>query len=200
MPGLIGGPGGAMLRPRKEVSGTAYMAPIDLPFLHLYAVRGRTFAYYRRGRFRQRIRTPDGKAPLPGHAAFLDAYQRAHAAYEAGKAPAATEAAPGTIAALIAAYRASPQWRQIAPATRAYYEQGIAFLRDHYAAGPVAQMRRKDVKAIMSAAAWRAAKEAGAEPVYVPSRANKVLAALSMLLTFAMEDEWRADNPAIGVE
>lgn len=176
------------------------MAPIDLPFLHLYAVRGRTFAYYRRGSFRCRLRGPDGSAVLPGDAAFLEAYQRAHAAYEAGKAPAAPEAAPGTIAALIETYRASPQWKQIAPATRAYYEQGLTFLKDRYASGPVALMRRKDVKAIMAAAAWREAKEEGAEPVYVPSRANKVLATLSVLLTFAMEDEWRADNPAIGVE
>lgn len=152
------------------------MALVKLPYLNIYRSGGKAYGYYRRGKLRLRLR---GEVGSPE---FLAHYQVVHSAV-----PAPRPAAPGegTLADLIRRYRASPEWKGLAPATRKDYEKGLTVL-EKYSTGLVAEMERHHVRAIRD--------EAADGP---PSRANKALTMLSILLSYSVELGWRKDNPAL---
>ena len=172
-----------------------------LPYLQLYRSRGRQFAYYRRAGLRWRI---PGE---PGSPAFLAAYQARHAAFEAAPKGNAGPAAGGdrSLAALITLYRASPEWRQLKPATRTDYDKAMGRLRDDFGTGRVAGLKRQHVRAIRDRYAFKVVTKAGqqvlddsGEPVRVLTarRANKIVTMLSILCSYAIELGWIEDNPA----
>jgi hypothetical protein len=58
------------------------MSKIDLPYLWLARDRGgRLYGYYRRGKLRIPLKSPDGHRLQPGDAGFLEAYLRIDAPF-----------------------------------------------------------------------------------------------------------------------
>jgi hypothetical protein len=103
----------------------------------LILTRGTPAHYRRAGR---RVRLPD-----PADAGFLAAYQAAHAEAEAlvaERAVGTPKAAAGSLAALIAAYRASEDWQGFAVLTRDEYGRAFDRLESRYGRLSVATMPR----------------------------------------------------------
>lgn len=153
------------------------MAVARLKFVHRYVDRHGRARYYLRRAGRKAI-------PLPGtpdDPAFLAAYT---AALAADDPPPETRRAPGSIAALIASYRHSAAFRQLSPRTQYVYGRVLDRVeRDH---GPksVRTLEANHVRAII---AKRAA---------TPAAANHVLRTMRALLSHAVEQGIRPDNPA----
>lgn len=90
------------------------MVEIRVAGVKLYRSRGKLYAYHRRTGTRIRAEF--------GTAAFLVEVERLN-----GSLPA--EARPGTLGALIAAYRRSPEFLELAPRTRADYQKVFDYLQ-----------------------------------------------------------------------
>lgn len=146
---------------------------MSLPYLNRYRVRGREFAYYRRGGRNIRI------GGDPGTAQWLDSYNRIHAGFERGSGD-------GTLSELIGKYRASPEFTGRAPRTRHDYERMLAILDGGFGHLRVATMPREFV--------YRLRDKYAA----TPRKANYLIAMLSILFNFAVERGWRPDNPMHG--
>lgn len=165
------------------------MAPVTLRYVQIITSRGRQYGYYRRAGFRFRL------PGAPGSQEFLAAYQARHAAW-------ATEPAErhmllhGSLGALIALYRASPDWQQLKPSSRRDYEKFLAPLADRYGHCPVATLERHHVRQIRDAYATRPPAKPDDEPIPSPRRANKIIGVLSILMSFAIDQGWRVTNPA----
>lgn len=167
------------------------MPPTHLPYLQLITVKGRTYAYVRRAGRRRRVRGDfemQAGRLLPS-ADFLASYRAlagpatAEESVEgAGPCP---EPAPGTMAALIADFLASPDWAQLAPKTRRDYGRWLELLRSDYGDLPVASLPRAWVFK------WRDGFAA------TPRTANYAVQVLSRLLSFAVDRGYRPDNPAL---
>lgn len=164
------------------------MTRVDLPYLWLRTARGKQAAYYRRGGLVRRIRALDGAPLLPGQAGFLAAYQALHSA---AAVPERAASPPRSLAALCAAYRASDEWRDLAPATRADYGRMLDALVEAFGSKSVPDMPRSAVFAVRT----RFATDHDGKPT--PRRANKATAVLRLLLTWAVDRGWRKDNPAL---
>lgn len=143
--------------------------------------RGRVFYYYRRNR---RLTAIPGEPGSPG---FLAAYQRVHAAHEA---PGIAKAGAGTLRALVAAYRASPQWRALRASTRKDYDKSLDPLADRFGHLAVATMPRQFVIALKDEYATKDGKP-------TPRRANSIIGVLRLLLAWGVDRGWRKDNPAL---
>ncbi len=160
------------------------MAPVDLPYLNIYRSRGRMFGYYRRQGQRIRIRGEVGSAD------FLANYQRVDVEFEA-RAPARrspeASAIPGSFRALVETYRASPEFRQLAASSRRDYGRAIDGLIPKYGDLPVALMPR----------AWIIARRNELQDK--PRSANFLVAVIRRLLSYAVDLEWRPDNPALRI-
>lgn len=164
------------------------MTRIDLPYLWLSSRRGKPAAYYRRGGNAVRIKAADGTPLLPGAPGFLDAYAALHNAASATVQQ--NTPAPRSLAALIAEYRASPEWADLAPATREDYGRVLAALEERFGTRSVADMPRRAVFVVRDAFA-------GTPEHPTPRRANKVVSVLRLLLSWAVDHGWRRDNPAL---
>ncbi len=184
------------------------MAHVALPYLELYRVRGRWFAYYRRNRgaYRRRILDAQGDpVPADDAGALAIAWQREHESYQAAEAAAAEarearQVRPGSIADLVARYRASPDYAQHKPATRLDYEKGLKPLERDWGHLPVAGIRKHHVTTVRNRYAWREVKgEDGAVAKVANNRqANRVVTTLSILLSFAIDTlGWIETNPAL---
>lgn len=115
------------------------MGKLDLPYLDLVTAKGRSYGYYRRGGRRQRI---PGE---PGSPAFLQAYTRIHESWTLSAEMTDAPPVPHSVAALVAAYRASPEYRQLAPKTRRDYARYLdRFVADRGSL-PAAAMERRHV-------------------------------------------------------
>lgn len=160
-----------------------------LPYHHSYRSRTATYHYYRRGKFRARIRAAWNSPE------FAAEYAAIHARYEGAAAPRKPPPGDRTLGALIVAYRASPEWRGLAAATRKDYAKGLALLEQGPGVtGKVAGIERKHVRLLRDKAASET--DAEGEVTTIPTRGNKLLTALSILLSYAIELGWRQDNPA----
>lgn len=162
------------------------MAPVDLPYLNTYRVRGRLFAYYRRNALRVRLRGE------PGSPEFLAAYAAAHARAEAAiagvRVPGLKPPAPGSFGALVALYRSAPEYRKLADGSRAGYDRILKPLLDRFGDLPVASIPRAWVLAMRD------------ELQDTPRAANYRVAVISRLLNFAIDRGLRTDNPAARVQ
>lgn len=95
----------------------------------------------------------------------------------------------GSLAALVAAYRASPEFRQIPSAvTRANDSRYLDMIATDHGHRLVAQVRPVHVKRL---------RDAMQE---TPGKANNWLRVFRTIMRYAAENDWRADNPAAGIK
>ena len=95
---------------------------------------------------------------------------------------------PGTLLALQEAYRRSPFWRDLRPATRLSYERALAVL-EPVQKQPIVKFTTGSVAAIRDQTAATRGRW----------MANYVVVTLSVLFEFARERDWVDRNPAAGV-
>jgi integrase len=144
---------------------------------------------------------------------FLAAYQAAHKAAEAAiKAlPAARPGIiPGSMAALVIAYRSSPEWRELAAASRTDYNKALNPLVERYGKLPVATIPRQFVFKLRDDYSRMPAftREKKPKPILdatgkqvirdTPRRANRMVNVLRLLLAWAANrGGWfKGENPA----
>lgn len=124
------------------------------------------------------VRLPDADDPD-----FARAYQ------DAARTAERSTPARGTMAALVAAYRASSDYRTIpSPTTRANYSRYLDMIVADHGHRRVAELRPFHVRKIRDGMQDK------------PGKANNWLAVLKALLSFAAVNDWRADNPAAGIK
>lgn len=140
----------------------------------------------RHGKRRLYLRRPGfKKLPLPGplwSPAFMQAYEAALGQERAAVGSARTKV--GTFNALIVEYYASVNYTGLAASTQTVYRRVIENFRREYGAAPVVDLQREHVRAMVEHKA-----KAG------PAAANDLLKKLKMLCRFAVERNYRADDP-----
>ncbi len=94
----------------------------------------------------------------------------------------------GTLAAVATEYRKSPEYKSLRTKTRKNYARCIDFLCERWGAFSVAGIRRKHVLALRD------------QLGDTPATANTAVKMLRVLLAFAVEREYRQDNPAKGIK
>lgn len=164
-----------MARPRK--------GRLPLPeHIHCTMWRGKTrYSYFPfRGtpRAGKRVFLPgspyrDDASPNPD---WWEAYRRA-------AEPESITHRPGTFGALIAAYKASPEWKQRSPRTIKEAERHLAYIAAKWAPLLVDGVEPKHVISL---------RDTRAE---TPADANNLIRSLSALLGWASLRGWRRDNP-----
>jgi integrase len=145
---------------------------------------GRSRYYFRRPGFKQ--------VPLPGlpwSPSFMAAYEAAMK----GEAPPRKEigesrSQPGTIAALVAAYFSSPQFKGLSASTQATYRGIIERFRREHGHRRIATLQRDKLAEML---ANRAA---------TPTAANNWLRMVRMLMQFAIFMNMRGDDPTVGIK
>ena len=145
-----------------------------LRWVKRYRSFGKEYAYYRRDGQRVPI---EGE---PDSVEWLESYNRIHASFEKPN-----HDNTGTLGALIKAYKASPEFAQLAPRTRSDYDGLMSILDDGYGAGRVGTLQRHHAYSIRD-------KFAG-----TPRKANHLVATLRLLMNFAVKRGWRTDNPLL---
>ncbi|WP_376989724.1 tyrosine-type recombinase/integrase [Azospirillum rugosum] len=163
------------------------MVRVDFPGVNMVTKRlasgERRVYYYHRA---SGIRLPDD----PRSPEFAQAYAKLNAA----PATRLDDPKPETFAALIEAYKASPDFLQLAEETRKSYARHLDTLSlgntakggkfKGWGALPVKAVERKHVLTLRDTFMEK------------PRTANYMVQVLRLLLTFAVDRGWRADNPA----
>lgn len=160
------------------------MAPVTLPYLHIYTRRGKPFAYVRRAGKRVRVHG------VPGSPAFLANYAAALAALDGPKQPKTPETIPSSLQALWQTYIADPAYTQLAAETRKDYARLMAPILVKHGHRAVAGMTRE----------WLLS--ARAQLADTPSRANRLVAVVRLLINFGQPRKFRPreGNPALGIK
>jgi integrase len=91
---------------------------------------------------------------------------------------------PGSFGALAVDYLASPEFRQTRPNTQRVYRIVLEPLAKAHGDKPVALLERRHIKQ------WRDARSE------TPGMANMVVKVVRVLLTYAIDNDYRKDNPA----
>jgi integrase len=159
------------------------MAKVDLPYVQRFRDRyGKVRHYFRRA--------GSPRLALPGEPMsreFLAAYHTALAKQE--KRPVgADQTKPGTLGALLVEFYTSTEWANLKPVTQANYRNIYERFRADYGHNMVAALTKKNVQAMM------------AEKVATPGAARNFLKRLRGLLDFAVDRDYRDDNPAKAVK
>ncbi len=94
----------------------------------------------------------------------------------------------GALAAVATEYRKSPEYKGLRPKTRKNYLRYLDLLCERWGAFSVAGIRRKHVLALRD------------QFGDTPATANKMVTVLRVLLAFAVDREYRQDNPAKGIK
>ena len=154
------------------------MTEFDLPYVNVQKGRdGRLYYYLRRGGRRW---------PLPGEplsAEFMTEYRRLVAATEPTLPNAPCPNPPGSFGVLVDDYFASPEFRDRKPKTQRIYRMVLEQLAERYGHAPVARLERRHVKQ------WRDARSD------TPGMANMVVKIVRLLLSYAVDNNYRPDNP-----
>lgn len=164
-----------MVRPRK--------ARITLP-PHINAVRarGKTYYYFQHSRGTKRsgkaVRISGEPVNADGsmNATWWDTYRQL--AGDDGQ-----HVRRGTFAALVAAYRASPEWNELAESTREEWGRHLKHILTVWRDLLVEGVQPKHVLALRDARA------------NTPASANNLVRTLSTLLSWSVPRGWRRDNP-----
>jgi integrase len=146
------------------------MVRIDLPYLWAAKGRRRFYWFYRRDGRLTPITAPDGSRLSRGDAGFLEAYERIHADFEAAGPDAP---APGSLAHLIIAFKAAPEFLQLAARTRAEYGRYLDVINAKWGHLSVATMPREAVLKLRD------------DYQATPRTANYLTSVLRLLLSFA---------------
>lgn len=142
--------------------------------------------YFRRSRNSPRVALPG----RPGDPEFMAAYQLAIAAFEPVNPPRALAPAAGTVDALAVAYYRSPNFLGLKASTQKTYRREIDRWREKNGTKRIVQFQRRHILEQMAAR-----HEASG-----PEAANNLLRVVRILCAFAVENDWRRDNPALGVK
>jgi integrase len=94
----------------------------------------------------------------------------------------------GSISALIVSYFGAPQFLGLAPATQQTYRNILERFRAEHGDKPVALLTRQHLNAML------------ATKINTPAAANHWLRLIRVLMTFAVEEGFRKDNPATGIK
>src|SRR5262249_61781651 len=119
------------------------MVSLQLPYLWAAQGRHRLYWFYRRDGKLIPITDAQGTRLSEGDAGFLEAYERIHASFEVQGADKPTV---GTIAHLIDAYRAAPEFKQRAEKTRKDYARYLDAIKSKWGHLSVATMPREAVR------------------------------------------------------
>ena len=95
---------------------------------------------------------------------------------------------PGSVAATASAYKASPDFKRLAPKTRQYYATYLDIICQDWGPLPVSGIQRKHVLALRD------------KHMETPSKANLLVTVLRILLSFAVDREEIAINPARNIK
>ncbi len=121
---------------------------------------------------------------VPGSEQFEEEYQAARDGKRARAGGVGLKAKAGSVNALVVAFYASPEWRNLKASSQASRRRILEKLREKHGDLPVAKMHADYVKRQMIAMAE------------TPMQANRWLQLLRQLLDYAMEDGTIATNPA----
>lgn len=147
----------------------------------------------RHGKQRLYFRRPGfPRSPLPGplfSEAFWIAYHKAMDGKPVKPSAGEAKTIKGSFNDLITQYYQSLRFTQKADATKRNYKSVIEPFRAEYGDGPVADVRPKDIEAILVKAAARS------KPAAYNLRKR-----LHMLMAFAIKREFRPDNPVLLVD
>ena len=157
---------------------------LKLPYVQKLKCRhGHQRYYFRRAGY-GRVTLPG----LPGSAEFMAAYQAAIAGETAPKrVVGADRTKAGTFNALAVAYYTSADFKTLALSTQATYRGIIERFRNDHGDKPIAMLEARHIRKILD------------EKVATPAAANNLLKILHVLMQFAIERDWRRDDPTAGV-
>jgi integrase len=164
------------------------MSGIRLKYVHQWVDKRNGGAkaryYFRRPGFK--------RIPLPGllgSQEFMEAYQAALAGQALPRPMiGASRTKPGSISALVVSYLTSAAFLSLKAATQTTYRNILERFRREHGDKPVALLTRQHINAILAA------------KVSTPAEANHWLRLVKALMIFAVEDEWRPDNPTTGIK
>lgn len=171
MPPIHTSQGSSVARPRKP--------SIELPpHVNCVHVKGRPYYYVHIGRGTKSAQKPVRLPNDPRDPEFWTAYRRAMDQPE-------PQLSRNAVNALIEAYKAAPEWQQLADSTRTNWDLYLKRI----------------------SAAWGNLEVRGIEPRHVlalrdrsaatPAAANNLLRCLSSLLSWSVPRGWRTDNPCL---
>jgi integrase len=159
------------------------MTTIRLKYLHRFTDRhGKVRFYFRREGY-QRVALP-GDAGSPE---FLAAYGRALRGETAPKLPSVAQPVAGTVHAVVTAYFASADFKDLAASTRTTYRNILERFREEHGAKPIARLERRHIMEMM------------AGKVATPGAANSWLKRVRRLIRFAMDLGLLKVDPTAGV-
>jgi integrase len=160
------------------------VASIVFPYLQVYGAHGKTFRYYRRGGVRIRLLAE------PNTLAFAEEYESAKLRFETqtpGEKPVRNAPLPGSIKALYAAFKVSPEYAKLTPESRKHYDRSFLPIIQDYGDLPVAQASRAWVLILRD------------ELAATPRKADHLVAMIRRIMNWAIDREWRRDNPALRI-
>jgi integrase len=156
------------------------MGTVKLPYVERNVAKGRIYYRYRR----------DGlRIPLPcdpmSHE-FMEAYQRTHKSFENGNVT--PRAAPGTIGALVEAFKKSAEFTCLKPRVRMLYLSNLDLIVDRLGKFPAQKLTRRVVLE------WQDSLSE------TPAKANNLIKSLSRIYSFGINRGMVTQNPATGVK
>jgi hypothetical protein len=156
------------------------MTKIELPYVNVQRDReGREcYRYFRRGGRRWRL------SGYPMSPEFMTEYHRLVAATGPARPNGNGDVRPGSVAALVTDYLASPEFREKRSSTQKIYRHVLEPLAEKHGDKPAALLERQHIKA------WRDARSE------TPGMANMIVSVVRVLLNYAVEEGYRPDNPA----
>lgn len=160
------------------------MTTLTLKYIHSYKDRhGKRRNFFRKGALK--------KIPLPGLVGskeFMDAYQAALEGSERKRQIGVDSCKAGSMSALISAYYQSIQFKQLKPSSKRSYTNILERLREATANLPVASLQPNHIRKALDARADR------------PGAARSFYGRLRVLMSFAVERGYRADNPMANIK
>ncbi len=160
------------------------MALLRLAYVDAYRDRhGKQRHYYRRHGLRLPL---PGK---PGEAEFMKAYEDAAQHFASPREIKRKTPDAGTWDALVPAYYRSPDFLTLRASTKTTYRGIIDRWRTEHGAKRVTHLKRRHIQEHIGAA-----MEASG-----PHAANNLRRMLKTLCRFAVDNEWRRDDPSVGV-
>jgi hypothetical protein len=171
MPPIPTSQGSSVARPRKPA--------IELPpYVNVVRVKGRPYYYCHLGRGTKAAKKPIRLPDDPRDPEFWIAYRRAMDEPE-------PQRSRNAVGALVEAYKASPEWKQLADSTRANGELYLKRITEAWGTLEVRGIEPKHVLALRD-------HYSGA-----PAAANNLVRCLSSMISWSVPRGWRTDNPCL---
>jgi enterobacteria phage integrase len=155
---------------------------IRLRYVHGYRDRHGVFRYYVRRRGFKRVPLPG----LPGDQEFMKAY---HAALGHSPVKRESKGGPRSLSALIASFKASPQFKNRSAGTQKAYRHVLKHIE--------AKDGHRSAVDLPEDKARKIIEEIGEDR---PALANLTCAVMRQLFKHAIKIKWRSTNPFLGIE